>query len=317
MIQTKFTELTGCKVPIQLAGMPGVNTVELASTVSNAGGLGMISATHMDTEFLTQTIDKVKKQTSLSYGVNFLVPFIDRKCIEVAASKSHLVEFFYGDPDPSLVDLVHSQSTLACWQIGSNEEAKLAEKAGCDLIVAQGVQAGGHVRGDEDLHSLLGKVLENVDIPVIAAGRIATAHDVKEVLKSGASAVRIGTRFVAAKESGAHPIYIQSIIDAGKDDTVLTETFSVGWSHAHHRVLKSCVDEVNSFQGDVIGERDLAGVKSSVPKGSIALPTKETTGHIEAMALYASGSAEFVKEIKSAAEIISELIECISYELRY
>jgi len=130
-----------------------------------------------------------------------------------------------------------------------------------------------------------------VDIPVIAAGRIATAHDVKEVLKAGASSVRIGTRFVAAKESGAHPIYIQSLIDSSMDDTVLTETFSVGWPNAHHRVLQSCVEAVNSFQGEIVGERDLAGVKSPVPKGSIALPTKETTGHIEAMALYASGSA--------------------------
>ena len=307
MMQTKFTELTRCKVPIQLAGMPGVNTVELAAAVSNAGGLGLISANHMDPEFLTQTLDKVIKQTDLPFGVNFLVPFIDRKCIEVAASKSHLVEFFYGDPDPSLVDLGHSQGALACWQIGSVNEAVLAEKAGCDLIVAQGVQAGGHVRGDIELLKLLSDVLDNVGIPVIAAGGIATAHDVKVVLEAGASAVRIGTRFVSSKESGAHPIYIQSVIDAGKDDTVLTETFSVGWPHAHHRVLKSCIDEVKSFQDDIVGERDLAGVKSPVPKGSIALPTKETTGHIEAMALYASGSAEFVKEIKSAAEIVDEL----------
>ena len=306
-LRTKFTELTGCKVPIQLAGMPGVNTVELVAAVSNAGGFGIISATHMAPEFLSEYIENVKKQTSFPFGVNFIVPFIDMSCVDIAASKSNLVEFFYGDPDASLVELVHSKGALATWQIGSFNEAILAEKAGCDLIVAQGVQAGGHVRGDIELLKLLSDALDNVSIPVIAAGGIATAHDVKEVLNADASAVRVGTRFVAAKESGAHPVYVQSLIDAGKDDTVLTETFSVEWAHAHHRVLKSCVDAVNSFQGDIAGERNLAGVKSPVPKGSIALPTKETSGHIEAMALYASSSARAITEIKSAAGIISEL----------
>lgn len=311
MIQTKFTKITGCKVPIQLAGMPGVNTVELAAAVSNSGGLGMISATHMDPEFLTITLDKLKKQTSLPFGVNFLVPFLENEALKIAASRSRVVEFFYGDPDAALIDIVHEHGALACWQIGSVSETVLAEKAGCDLIVAQGVQAGGHVRGDIELMKLLPDVLDNVSIPAIAAGGIATSQDVREILKAGASGVRIGTRFVAAEESGAHPIYIQSVIDSGSDDTVLTETFSVGWPHAHHRVLKSCVDEVNSFNGDIVAERDLAGVKSPVPKGSIALPTKETTGHIEAMALYASGSAGVVTEVKSAADIIVELTQNI------
>ncbi len=311
MIQTKFTKITGCKVPIQLAGMPGVNTVELAAAVSNSGGLGMISATHMDPEFLTITLDKLKKQTSLPFGVNFLVPFLENEALKIAASRSRVVEFFYGDPDAALIDIVHEHGALACWQIGSVSETVLAEKAGCDLIVAQGVQAGGHVRGDIELMKLLPDVLDNVSIPAIAAGGIATSQDVREILKAGASGVRIGTRFVAAEESGAHPIYIQSVIDSGSDDTVLTETFSVGWPHAHHRVLKSCVDEVNSFNRNIVAERDLAGVKSPVPKGSIALPTKETTGHIEAMALYASGSAGVVTEVKSAADIIVELTQNI------
>jgi len=93
---------------------------------------------------------------------------------------------------------------------------------------------------------------------------------------------------------------------------VLTETFSVGWPHAHHRVLKSCVEEVNSFEGEIVGERELAGVKKPVPKGSIALPTKDTTGKIEAMALYAGESVGAVDSIKSAADIMNELVEGIS-----
>ena len=155
--------------------------------------------------------------------------------------------------------------------------------------------------------SLLSEVLNSVNIPVIAAGGIGTAKDVSEVLKAGASAVRIGTRFLAAKESGAHPKYVKAVINTRAEDTVLTETFSVGWPHAHHRVLKSCVEEVNEFEGDIVAERHLAGVKKPIPKGSIALPTKETTGNIEAMALYASRSVGVITEIKSAADIMLEL----------
>jgi len=308
MINTPFTEITGCQVPIQLAGMPGVATKELAAAVSNAGGLGMISGTHMPPNFLLDTIDNLKKITGDPFGVNFLMPFLDRDCVEVAASKSRVVEFFYGDPDPSLIEIVHNGGALACWQIGSVKEAALAEKAGCDLIVAQGTQAGGHVRGDIQLTPLLQEVLDNVKIPVIAAGGLGTAGDIAKVLEFGAAAARIGTRFVAAKESGAHPKYVQALVDAGAEDTVLTETFSVGWPHAHHRVLKSCVAEVNSFEGDTVGERDLAGEKKPILRGSIALPTINTTGKIEAMALYAGESVGAVEEVKSAEEIMNELV---------
>lgn len=303
---TDFTKLIGCKFPIQLAGMPGVNTIELAAAVSNAGGLGMISGTHMNSTYLSDTIENLKKETSL-LGINFLMPFLDLDSVKTAASKAKVVEFFYGEPDSQLIELVHEQGALACWQIGSKEEALQAQTDGCDLIVAQGMQAGGHVRGNTKLMPLLSEVLDSVYIPVIAAGGIGTSEQVVDLLSAGASAVRVGTRFVAAKESGAHPKYVQAIINAGAEDTVLTETFSVGWPHAHHRVLQSCVDEVNSFEGEVVGERALAGVKKPVPKGSIALPTKDTTGEIEAMALYAGESVGAVKEIQSAADIMNEL----------
>lgn len=306
MRQTDFTKLIGCKFPIQLAGMPGVNTIELAAAVSNAGGLGMISGTHMNSTYLSDTIENLKKETSL-LGINFLMPFLDLDSVKTAASKAKVVEFFYGEPDSQLIELVHEQGALACWQIGSKEEALQAQTDGCDLIVAQGMQAGGHVRGNTKLMPLLSEVLDSVYIPVIAAGGIGTSEQVVDLLSAGASAVRVGTRFVAAKESGAHPKYVQAIINAGAEDTVLTETFSVGWPHAHHRVLQSCVDEVNSFEGEVVGERALAGVKKPVPKGSIALPTKDTTGEIEAMALYAGESVGAVKEIQSAADIMNEL----------
>lgn len=309
MNQTRFTNLVGLETPIQLAGMPGVCTLELAAAVSNAGGLGMISATHLTPEFLSQELDSLRTLTDGMFGVNFLMPFLDLDCVRVAASKSRLVEFFYDAPDPSLVTIAHGEGALVGWQVGSFEEAVQAARAGCNYIVAQGVQSGGHVRGDTRLNELLPEVLRAVDIPVIVAGGIATGKDLAEAINSGADGARIGTRFVASKESGAHPKYIEAIINAGKDSTVLTETFSTGWPHAHHRVLKSCVDQVNNFNGDTVGERKLGEEKKPVPKYSIALPTKDTTGHIDAMALYAGECAGEITKLQSAEEIVKDILE--------
>lgn len=316
MVETRFTELTGCKHPIQLAGMPGVCTLELAAAVSNAGGLGMISSTHIAPDYLSDMLGELRRMTEGSFGVNFLIPFLDIECVRVAAWKSRMVEFFYGDPDPSLVAIAHSEGALASWQVGSVEEAVQASRAGCDFIVAQGVQAGGHVRGDIELSLLLSEVLDAVDIPVIAAGGIATGKDLARVLKTGAAGARIGTRFVVARESGAHQKYIDAVIKAKEGDTVLTETFSGGWPHAHHRVLRSCVDEVNKFKGDIVGERELGGEKNPVSKYSIALPTKDTTGNIEAMALYAGKSVGEVKSVQSAGDIVKEIIDGVELNIR-
>src|SRR5438270_1949176 len=133
MMRAAFTELTGCEVPIQLAGMGTVGSEALAVAVTRAGGFGMVPGSHPP-----EALDRIREQTGGTFGVNFLMPFIDRAAVEVAAGKAKLVEFFYGDPDRSLVELVHRGGALACWQVGSREEALDAVAAGCDLIVAQG-----------------------------------------------------------------------------------------------------------------------------------------------------------------------------------
>lgn len=143
MIETRFTELLGCSVPIQQAAMGGVATPELARAVAEAGGLGMVAGVMVPPALLEQMLDGLRKQTSRPCGVNFLMPFLDREAVAVAASRVRVVEFFYGDPDPALVELAHRGGALACWQVGSRDEAIAAAAAGCDPIVAQGNEAGG------------------------------------------------------------------------------------------------------------------------------------------------------------------------------
>src|SRR5262245_62064019 len=106
-MQTAFTQLVGCTVPVQLAAMPGIATPALAAAVSDAGGLGMIGAPMLPPELLSQALAALRAQTRGTFGVNFLMPFLgDRAVVAIAAAGARLVEFFYGDPDAALVEMV-------------------------------------------------------------------------------------------------------------------------------------------------------------------------------------------------------------------
>ena len=309
MIQTWFTRLMQCPAPIQSAAMPGVSTPALVAAVAAAGGVGMFGAPMMPAESLGRILDALRGQAGGGvFGVNFLMPFLDRECVIVAARKSKLVEFFYGDPDADLIAQVHAHGAKVSWQIGSLAEAVAAERAGCDLVVAQGTEAGGHVRGQTSLFPLLSQVLDALKIPVLAAGGIATARDLAAILACGASGARIGTRFVAATESGAHPHYVRALIDASAADTCLTEAFSVMWPNAPHRVLRSAVAAAEARPEEIVGETRIGDQTVPVQRFSVVCPTSDTEGHVTAMALYAGESVTNVNAVQPAAEIVAELV---------
>lgn len=309
MLETAFTELVGCRIPIQLAAMGGgVTTPALVSAVSRAGGLGMLQG-GADTRPLAERIADIERAQTGPFGVNF-VPALgqgDPQEVELAASRARLVEFFWAEPDPRLVERVHAAGALAGWQVGSVEEARRATDAGCDLVVAQGAEAGGHVRGTVALLPLLAGVLNAVSVPVVAAGGIASAGSMAAVLVAGASAVRIGTRFLATPESGAHPDYVAALLAAGAEDTVLTTAFSVGWPDAPHRVLASAVAAAEAFDRATVGTLDANGDSQPLPRFAARTPSREVSGAIEAMALYAGEGVGQVTEIREAESLVREL----------
>lgn len=228
-VSTRFTDLVGCAVPLQLAAMGGVGTTELAATVVAAGGLGMVP--------------RGAAPAAGACGVNFLVPFNpSAEQVAEAASKSRVVEFFFGDPRADLVSIVHAGGAVAGWQVGSAHEAAAAVACGCDYVVVQGTEAGGHVRGTQPLDEVLIAARAVVRVPLIAAGGLATARRVAAVMQLGADGVRVGTRFVTCPESGAHPEYVRRLLAAKADDTVVTEWFNEGWAGARHRVLRSALE---------------------------------------------------------------------------
>src|SRR6266700_5098392 len=175
MLNTRFTARVGCEIPIQQAGMGGVAGPDLAVAVSDAGALGTVAMHMVPAPTVAETLEAMALRTTAPFGFNVLVPFVDRDAVATASSRCRLVDFFYGDPDAELVRLVHEGGALAGWQVGSRAEAVAARDAGCDVVIAQGVEAGGHVRGKTGLLVLLNDVLKAVDVPVVAAGGIGTA----------------------------------------------------------------------------------------------------------------------------------------------
>ncbi len=305
---TRFTELVGCRLPLQQAPMGGVAAgPSLAAAVCEAGALGMVAGVMMPASALAAVLDAVAERTAAPCGVNFLVPFVVPECVALAASRVRVVDFFYGDPDPDLVALAHAGGALVEWQVGSVEEARAAAGAGCDLVVVQGVEAGGHVRGRLGLLPLLAEVLGAVRIPVVAAGGIATAAGVAAALAAGADAVRVGTRFIASDEADVHPRYLEAILAARGEDTVLTEAFSAGWPDAPHRVLGSCIAAAASLTEDVVAETVHGGHPMPVQRWAPPAPNRTTTGHVEAMALYAGQGVGAVHAVAPAAAIVAEL----------
>jgi NAD(P)H-dependent flavin oxidoreductase YrpB (nitropropane dioxygenase family) len=156
---------------------------------------------------------------------------------------------------------------------------------------------------------LLDAVLETVTIPVVLAGGIATAADVKAAIEAGASAARVGTRFVATEESSAHPAYIDALIGATSgEETTLTTAFSGGWPDAPHRVLKSAVAAAEAFDGDFVGELVTQGDLKPIPRFAVSTPTRDVEGHVDTMALYAGEGVGEVRAVVPAAELVAELV---------
>ena len=317
MLETAFTRLVGCKIPIQQAAMGPIANPKLVSAVTNAGALGMLSGIVIrDVGILKKALAEVTSSVTGPFGVNYIVPLMKRNELEemvpVAARSARVVEFFYDWPDKSLVEMAHKEKALVSWQVGTAEEAKAGVDAGCDLIVAQGIEAGGHVRGETGLLPLLSETLETVGekVPIVAAGGIGTGRSMAAALVAGASAVRVGTRFVASEEARAHPDYVKSLVASDAKDTVYTDKFQGAWPmRAPHRVLKKSLEAAIEFRSERIGESQnlYTGKKYDVTKYLDAVPLAYTTGNIEAMPHWAGESVGSVKKLQPAAEIVREL----------
>jgi nitronate monooxygenase len=310
-VETSFTSLVGCSVPIQQAPMGAVSSPDLAVAVADAGGVGTVSALGVPPEALLRLLDRLRRRTSGVLSANVLTPDVGEQVIAGVAERVRLVDFFWFDPSPRLVELAHRAGALVNWQVGSVAEARAAVDAGCDVVTVQGVEAGGHVRGSEPLLPLLREVLGAVDVPVLAAGGITDGRSFAEVMAAGASGARIGTRFLATTESGASPAYRQAVVDAAGDSTVVTDAFAVCplcATSPRARVLRAAVERLAELDDDVVGTVMMGGARVPVPRGSGLPPVAGAEGHLDAMAMYAGAGVGAVTDVRPAADVVAELM---------
>jgi nitronate monooxygenase len=307
-------------VPVVQAGMGGgLAGRQLAAAVSAAGGLGTIGL--LAPNDLRGEIAAARRLTDRPLAVNLLLPFARRGHFE-AASEADVVVTFWGSP---------KRQTSKIWihQCGSVEEALAAREAGADAVIAQGVEAGGHVRGTVRAVELLGGVRGAVpdEYPVLSAGGIADASDVRARLDAGAQAVVCGTRFLLTEESGAHPMYKARLVAA--KDTILTELFGAGWPAPHRvvanqatlrwvgrdprgpgwlRMFHRATAPVFSRVPVPIQVRLAATQKPSRPMFGPAAATVDGPANlIDAGPLYAGECIDRITEIRPAGELVREL----------
>ncbi len=313
-LHTTFTDLVGCEVPIQLAPMGGVCTPELIAAVTEAGGMGGFAALFFPPDQLETMLAAIPHRPLV---VNFLVPVMNEASIEVAARHATVVDFYHAPPDPRLVDAVHHGGALAGWQVGSLAEAEAAIAAGCDLLVVRGTEGGGRMWGSESLWPLLAEVVAAVDVPVLAAGGIGDGRGVAAALAAGTAGVRMGTRFLAAHESGAHETYKKAVIAAAGGDSVLTDEFRVGWPDqaSAARVLRASLEAARAFDGDVVAHLQL-DEPIPIPRLGTVPPLQGVTGALEALPMYAGESARFVRDTEPAADIVRSVAAAADQHLR-
>ncbi|HEX2172524.1 MAG TPA: nitronate monooxygenase [Dehalococcoidia bacterium] len=321
MLRTRLCDLLGIDVPIVCAPMgPSITGPELAAAVSNAGGLGVISFGADPPDLLRQQIRRLRDLTDKPFGVNFILHFpVEAQVAVCLEERVPVLSFFWGDPTP-YVDRAHAAGAKVVDQVGSVEAAQRSARAGVDAIIAQGVEAGGHIAGTVTTLALVPRVVDAVaPTPVIAAGGIVDARGLVAALALGAEGVVLGTRLLATPEAAAHPIYKQKVLEATEEETVRTTLFGGGWPNAPHRVLRTpFVEQWLSQEArgseqrpdePVIGETSFGGQRIPVQRFMGLPATAEATGDIESMALLAGQGVGLVHEIKPAAEIVQELVE--------
>ena len=319
MNQTAFTVLFGLQYPIMQAPMGGVAGPDLAAAVSNAGGMGMLAGVGLPPDELRNQIQRLRTLTTRPFGVNLLLPVLLDGQVEVCLDQGvPLLSLFWGDPMP-YVARAHAAGVKVMIQVGSVEEAIAARTAGVDLLVAQGVEAGGHVRGRITTMVLVPAVVDAVHpLPVLATGGIADGRGLAAVLALGAAGAALGTRFLTSTEAAAHPEYKQRVVQATADDTLYTTLFDIGWPDAPHRVLRNSVVEEweragcpasgrRPSEGELIGELHQGELAFPVPRYAVFPAAAGFQGAVEKTELYAGQSCELVTDVRPAADLVAQI----------
>lgn len=318
-LSNPLTRLLGCDVPVLLAGMGGVAHWELAAAVANAGGYGMLGMVREPVSLIESEVTALRAATDRPFAVNLIPSATDPGLLDAQLSccldLSVPAFTFFWDVLPEAIARVKRAGALVLHQVGSLDAARKAEAAGADVLIAQGVGAGGHVHGRHPTWDLTAELLSETGLPVVASGGLGTGADLAKALTLGASGIQCGTAFLATPESFAHPYHKDRVVQAQPGDTVLTDVFVLNWPKgAAVRVLQNSV--TRALDGQYLGHDP-----ATLPREPIAWdlgqpllrystdsPMRHTTGDLEAMALYAGEGAGSIRDIIPAAQRLARIV---------
>ena len=299
-MQNRVTQLFGIKYPIIQAGMIWASGWRLASAVSNAGGLGLIGAGSMYPDVLREHIQKCKAATNKPFGVNvpLLYPAINELIEIIIEEKVSIVFTSAGDPK-TWTSTLKKEGIIVVHVVSSSKFAQKAEEAGCDAVVAEGFEAGGHNGREETTTLVLIPLVRNiVKIPVIAAGGIATGRQMFASMVLGASGVQVGSRFVASNEASAHLNFKEKIIGLGEGDTML----SLKQLTPVRLIKNSFFEEIKKAEENCASIEELTTIlgRARAKKGMFE-------GDLQNGELEIGQVCALINEIKPAAEIVKEI----------
>jgi NAD(P)H-dependent flavin oxidoreductase YrpB (nitropropane dioxygenase family) len=277
----------------------------------------MLSGTWREPEALRALIRRTRARTHRPFGVNLVLAWDMTHRLEICLDEGvTLLSFFWGTPPEGFVGRCHRAGARVFHSVGDADEARIALDCGVDFLVAQGVEAGGHVRGVTPLTRLLPEVIALAgENPVLAAGGIGDAAGVRAALDLGAQAAWCGTRFLLAEEAAVHPRYRERLIAASAAETHLTTCFSGGWPDAPHRVLENETLRAweaagRPLEGSRPGEGDVIATDAD---GSVELrytsnlPRPGLSGQVDELCLYAGESVAHARAVQPAAVIAAAL----------
>ena len=324
-METAFTRLIGIEHPIVQAPIGGMAIPRLAAAVSNAGGLGMIALTWSSPDEIHEAIAETRSLTDRPFGVNLILDFPQAERVaQVLAEGVRFISFFWGDASEHLA-AVHEAGAVASLTIGSAEEARRGVAGGVDVIVAQGWEAGGHVRGQVATLALVPAVVDAVaPTPVVAAGGITDGRGLAAVLALGASAGWLGTRFVMSEEAPALPEYRERLGRATETDTIYSSIFDGGWENAPHRTLRNSTTNAweaagRPLHGERPGDGDVVGRwvdGEEIHRYDSTSPREGVSGDVEALPMWSGQGVGLIRDVRPAGDIVRTIVADAEATLR-
>jgi NAD(P)H-dependent flavin oxidoreductase YrpB (nitropropane dioxygenase family) len=317
-LRTRFTDAYGLSTPIAQAGMAFVGmTPDLAVAVCNAGALGSLGVGLLPAPAMAQVIAGIRAGTAGPFHVNFITAFAEPAHIEaVCAAGVAAASFHWGHPVRSWIDRLHAAGVRVFEQVGSVDDAKRAVDDGVDVVVAQGLEAGGHNFATLPTFALVPLVVDAVaPALVLAAGGIADGRGLAAALMLGADGAWVGTRLVATDESAAHGGYKSRLVAADATETVRTGMFGPETPEFNpmrvlrNRVVAQWQDRApDAAERPVIGHTDLGGRRVEMRRFSNLVPMHGlTTGDLEEMALLSGQGVGLVDAVRGAGPVLAEM----------